>query len=73
LANPRDHWDVVVDGVVVGAITSAAWSPRLGYSVAIGMLAAAAAEPGTAVVVAGPDGEQPATVVKMPFPGASQR
>ena len=73
LPNPRDHWDVVIDGAAVGAITSAAWSPRLGYSVAIGMLAASAAEPGTAVVVAGPDGEQSATVVEMPFPGAAQR
>ena len=73
LPNPRDHWDVVIDGAAVGAITSAAWSPRLGYSVAIGMLSAAATRPGTTVMVAGPAGEQSATVVEMPFPGASQR
>ncbi len=73
LPNPRDHWEVVVGTRRVGQVTSAAWSPRLGYSVAIGMLASDVAQPGTAVVVRGPEGEHTAAVVEMPFPGARQR
>ena len=58
---------------VVGAVTSAVWSPRLSTNVALGMLGMAHAEIGTNVTVASPDGDRAATVVELPFPGAVQR
>lgn len=69
---PRDPWPVIAGGQAAGVVTSAAWSPRLGNMVAIGMLAAAHLELGTAVEVCadGEDAPRPARVVPVPFPGA---
>ena len=71
--SPRDTWAVDVDGVAVGRVTSAVWSPRLHTNVAIGMLAIDSTEPGTLVSVAVPGGSRQAMVTAMPFPGASRR
>ena len=69
----RNGWDVVAGGRLVGEVTSAVWSPRLGTNVALGMLEIGSTALGTAVVVRCPDGDRSASVVEVPFPGASQR
>ena len=69
----RNGWDVVNEGRFVGEVTSAVWSPRLGTNVALGMLEIGSTALGTTVVVRCPDGDRVATVVEVPFPGASQR
>ncbi len=69
----RNGWDVEHDGRFVGEVTSAVWSPRLGTNVALGMLQIGSTALGSTVVVRCPDGDRTATVVEVPFPGASQR
>ena len=69
----RDGWPVAVDGVQVGEITSAVWSPRLGTNVGLGMVPVGVGAIGTLVQVHAPDGIRDARVVEVPFPGASQR
>jgi dimethylsulfoniopropionate demethylase len=69
----RDPWPATANGEPVGAITSAVWSPRLETNVALGMFDIAHTALGTRVVVDAPDGPRSATVVEVPFPGASQR
>jgi folate-binding protein YgfZ len=51
----------------VGAVTSAAHSPRLGHPIALGYVRREHAEPGTTLTVSGPQGPVPATVVTLPF------
>ena len=70
---PRDPWPVTIDGVTIGQVSSAAWSPRLATTVALGMLAAECSSPGAVVAVQTPDGARAATVVQTPFPGSSTR
>lgn len=69
----RNGWDVLHDGRFVGEVTSAVWSPRLATNVALGMIEIGSTALGTTVVVRCPDGDRMATVVEVPFPGASQR
>ena len=69
----RTRWPVLSGHTVVGAVTSAVWSPRLSTNVALGMVGKAHAEIGTNVTVASPDGDRTATVVELPFSGAVQR
>ena len=69
----RNGWDVLVGGRAVGEITSAVWSPRLETNVALGMLPIEHTPFGTVVEVDVPGGVRAATVVEVPFPGASQR
>jgi len=69
----RNGWDATVEGVWVGEVTSAVWSPRLSTNVALGMLDLPYDAVGTVVTVHAPDGDRTATVVEVPFPGASQR
>lgn len=69
----RNPWPATVNGEPVGAITSTVWSPRLQTNVALGMIGIAHTTIGTTVTVAAPDGDRIATVVEVPFPGASQR
>ena len=69
----RTRWPVLSGHTVVGAVTSAVWSPRLSTNVALAMVGRAHAEIGTNVTVASPDGDRTATVVELPFPGAVQR
>ena len=69
----RNGWDATVAGVWVGEVTSAVWSPRLSTNVALGMLNLPYDAVGTVLTVHAPDGDRTATVVEVPFPGASQR
>ena len=69
----RNPWPATVNGEHVGAITSTVWSPRLETNVALGMFAIEHTALGSTVVVSAPDGDRVATVVEVPFPGASQR
>ena len=55
------------DGVRAGQVTSAAWSPAMGCTVAIGMVERDWWEPGTPLHVETPDGTYTAEVVKLPF------
>ncbi|MEO8267348.1 MAG: dimethylsulfoniopropionate demethylase [Ilumatobacteraceae bacterium] len=70
---PRNPWSVTVDGVRVGQVSSAVWSPRLETNVALGMLDIEHTALGTSVTVELGDDRRHATVVDVPFPGASQR
>ncbi len=61
------YWTISKGGRVVGKVTSAIHSPRLGRNIALAMVAADTAEPGTVVEVATPGGPARATVVERPF------
>jgi dimethylsulfoniopropionate demethylase len=69
----RNPWKVSIDGTNSGVVTSAAWSPRLGTNVALGMLAIGLTVPGAEVDIETPNGTRLATVTEVPFEGASQR
>jgi dimethylsulfoniopropionate demethylase len=69
----RDPWPIMHDDAMVGQATSVAWSPRLGTNVALGMLATDHAAVGSTVTILAPDRTRQATVVEVPFAGASQR
>jgi folate-binding protein YgfZ len=56
-----------VDGKDIGRITSATFSPHLGYSVALGYVKYDYLPPGTRVKVAAADQELSAEVVELPF------
>jgi len=73
LPGPRQPWPVSVDARQAGQVTSLAWSPRLELNVALAMLDSPHHASGTQVTVATPDGDRPALVVSVPFPGAVQR
>jgi len=61
------RWPVRKDGAVVGAVTSAVWSPRLNKNVGYAMTPVALAEPGVELCVETPRGEAAAVVVPLPF------
>lgn len=63
----REPWPVRIGSERVGQVTSAAWSPDFGVTVAIGMLDRGHWEPGTEVVVDTPGGRRTATVCLLPF------
>ena len=60
-------WPISRDGITVGKITSAVYSPRLEQNIALALAAAAVAELGTVVEVAMPQGPVGAAVVERPF------
>jgi aminomethyltransferase len=63
-----ERWPVRRDGEVVGRVTSAVWSPRLGRNIGYAMLPVAHAALGRTFTVDLPEGEERiATVVPMPF------
>jgi glycine cleavage system aminomethyltransferase T len=65
--NP-EKWPVLAGGEVVGRVTSAVWSPRLGRNIGYAMLPTAHAAPGSVLEVDVATGERrAATVVTMPF------
>lgn len=63
----RAGYDVVVDGSVVGTVTSGLPSPTLGYPVAMAYVRTELAEPGTEVQVDLRGKAEPFTVVATPF------
>ncbi|CAN5823912.1 glycine cleavage system aminomethyltransferase GcvT [soil metagenome] len=71
--NPRDPWPVTCVDEPTGMATSAIWSPRLEYNVALAMLGVDHVAVGTEVVVHAPDGDRSARIVDVPFPGATSR
>lgn len=68
----RDPWPITHGDAIVRQATSVAWSPRLGTNVALGMLAADHTAIGSTVTISAPDVPRRATVVEVPFAGASQ-
>lgn len=62
-----EPWAVERDGAFAGQVTSSAFSPRFGCTVAIGMIENQHWDYGTAVTVKTPDGPRDATIVKLPF------
>jgi dimethylsulfoniopropionate demethylase len=69
----RNPWTATVRGEPIGVVTSAVWSPRLGTNVGLAMVSVAQGVPGSEMVVHCTDSDRTATVVELPFPGASQR
>ncbi len=61
------RWPVRANGDVIGAITSAVYSPRLEKNIGYAMVPVEYSELGTALVAEVPTGEQPITVVPKPF------
>ncbi|KIC21505.1 dimethylsulfoniopropionate demethylase [Leisingera sp. ANG-Vp] len=59
---PRKAWPLLKEGVRVGQVTSAAWSPDFGTNVAIGMVDAGHWQDGTALTVETPQGPRAAHV-----------
>ena len=65
-AGAEDGAEIVVDGAVVGRVTSAAWSPSRGEVVALGYVARKV-EPPAAATVRWEGGEAPAQVRTLPL------
>ncbi len=65
--NCTEPWPVRAGGAEIGAVTSAANSPRLDCGVGISMLDRGHWTPGEQVVVETPDGARSATVAELPF------
>lgn len=61
------RWPVRSNGDVIGAITSAVYSPRLEKNIGYAMVPIEHAEKGTRLVAEVPGGERPVTVVQKPF------
>ncbi|MDE2789691.1 MAG: dimethylsulfoniopropionate demethylase [Paracoccaceae bacterium] len=61
-------WSVLLSGVEIGLVTSAAWSPGLNQNIALAMLLRQHLEPGQAVEVETPGGDRiPGEVAQLPF------
>lgn len=64
----RHGAEVIVDGIVVGHVTSGAIAPSLGYAIALGLVdASAALSPGARVTLKSGTAELLATVTTLPF------
>ena len=63
----EEFWPVRHDGEVVGRLTSASHSFRLGKNIGYAWVPIALAEVGTALELVSPDGPVPATVAPLPF------
>jgi glycine cleavage system aminomethyltransferase T len=59
--------DVLVAQDVVGTVTEAVYSPRLGMNIAVGMLSVAIADDERRLEVDLGSGRRPASVCKLPF------
>ena len=55
------------DGARIGTVTSGGFGPTVNHPVAMGYVAAAYSEPGTAVQLKGRRGEEPAEIAALPF------
>jgi aminomethyltransferase len=78
IAGPRlemndTRWPVRSDGREVGAVTSAAYSPRLEKNIGYAWVPVQQSEEGTAVRVETPDGWRQATVAALPFVDPGKR
>lgn len=60
-------WPLLMDGKVVGKVTSAVYSPRLEQNIALAMVEVSAAEIGTKLSVDASGGQRNAEVVEKPF------
>ena len=58
---------VQLNGKDAGYVTTAVFSPKLGKAIALGFVNRVAAEPGTAVALAGKESTLPAAVATLPF------
>src|SRR4030095_3507848 len=58
---------VQLNGKDAGYVTTAVFSPKLGRAIAMGFVNRVAAEPGTAVMLAGKESTLPAAVAPLPF------
>jgi aminomethyltransferase len=63
----EDFWPVTAGGEVVGRLTSASRSFRLGKNIGYAWVPVGLAEPGTAIEVVSPDGPVAAVVAALPF------
>jgi aminomethyltransferase len=64
---PRHHYEILLDGVPVGSVTSGAFSPMLGCGIGLGYLKPEAAALGTKVVIKHERVEMEAEIVELPF------
>ena len=60
-------WNMVIDGRVIGKVTSAVYSPRLEKNIALAMVASENAGLGTEYLVGARDGDRMAIAVEKPF------
>ena len=60
-------WNMVIDGRVIGKVTSAVYSPRLEKNIALAMVASENAGLGTEYLVSSRDGDRMAIAVEKPF------
>ena len=60
-------WNMVIDGRVIGKVTSAVYSPRLKKNIALAMVASENAGLGTEYLVGARDGDRMAIAVEKPF------
>ena len=60
-------WPILVDGKIVGKVTSAIFSPRLDKNIALGLVQTAHADIGTSVMIDMPNGQRQAKLVPKPF------
>jgi len=62
-----EYWPITIDGLVVGCVTSAIYSPRLEKNIALAMVARQYAEMGTRGVVETTERSRPCEVIPKPF------
>lgn len=64
---PRHHYEILLNGVPVGSVTSGAFSPMLGCGIGLGYLKPEAAALGTKIVIKHERVEMEAEIVELPF------
>ncbi len=64
---PRNGYEIVADGAVVGTVTSGSLSPNLGYGIGLGYVATALSSPGSIINISARNKLFEAEVVKIPF------
>lgn len=62
-----EYWPITIDGLIVGSVTSAIYSPRLEKNIALAIVAKQHAELGTQGVVETTERSRPCVVVPKPF------
>ena len=65
--DPADFWPAFHDGLEVGRVTEAVWSPRLGKNIGYVWLPTDLSDPGTELVVESQHGTIPGTTAAIPF------